>query len=307
MNLNLPQILPPDFKPFWKRDLSIEEYHQDRNFISSTSVRLFLESPLHFYWFFVLGRDIKVNKSMEFGNLAHICILEPKRFREKYIVMPDFDSFDAKGNPSESKNTTYYKNQVAQWKANQSPDAIIVTTEEFQKLEWMLESITRHKGAKFLLKDGIPEMSGYFRDPITGIGCRIRPDFLKYSLKAMVDLKTCLSPENGSFRSQISKRNYDAQLSMYNHGFQMIEGHQIDAAHFLAVQNEAPYDTCVWTPDDGMLDLGWKKYRFALEGIAECMKTNNWPGYQPDGLPQNIGPSEWDMRIGAENYERSTD
>lgn len=294
---NLPKILPSDFKPYWKQDVSIDDYHRDRTFISSTSIRLFLESPRHFYWFFVKGRDIKTSESMDFGNLAHVCILEPKKFREKYKVMPDFESFDAKGNPSESKNTSYYKNKVAEWKAAQPPDAILCTKDDYEKLEHMLESILSHKAARLLLKDGLPEVSGYYRDPVTGIGCRIRPDFLKYSMMAMSDLKTCQTPKYGPFRRQVEMLNYDAQIAQYSEGFFQIEGNRLVTSNFIAIQSTAPYDTCVWVADDALLEIGYKKYRFALNGIRHCMETGVWPGYQLDGLAQNMGPSQYAMEV----------
>ncbi len=74
-----PKVLPVDFKPHWRDDLSNEAYHAMSDFVSSTGVRSALGSMAKCKTYFSGGAK-EPTEAMIFGTLAHACVLENTKF-----------------------------------------------------------------------------------------------------------------------------------------------------------------------------------------------------------------------------------
>ena len=66
------------------KDTTNEDYHKDRNFESSSSLKLFLKDSREYYKKYILGekREDTYKSVYDFGSYIHSLILEP----EKLIV-----------------------------------------------------------------------------------------------------------------------------------------------------------------------------------------------------------------------------
>jgi PDDEXK-like domain of unknown function (DUF3799) len=266
----LPAFAPDDFENNWITDLSNEDYHADKSTVSSSALRTILKSPATFYstWMDVDYKE--PSDALHFGNLVHMAILEPKKFFQRYVKMPDF------GDQRTKKN----KEAKEEYMSGVSPHAILVTEKEHARLECIINSVLAHKDASALLKNGQSEISGFYKDPKTGLKCRIRPDFMNFEIMCMVDLKTTIDCSLDAFSKSIWNYRYDFQLGMYCEGIREITGRSINHAVLLAIEKNPPFEVALYHCDDSVLAKGVEDYHRALSILSECIKKNQWPAYQ---------------------------
>jgi exodeoxyribonuclease VIII len=188
---------------------------------------------------------------------------------EQFALMPDF------GDQRSSKN----REAKAVW-TDEHKDRIIVEEKQLDVIKGTIESVVGHKDAFNLLKEGKTEVSGYYRDPMTGITCRIRPDFLSFNLMALVDIKTTISCEKDSFSKSIWNYRYDFQLAMYGAGIKEITGKNVEYHAFVAVEKEPPFEVAVYLCDSEMISKGNADYRKALDALKRCLDEGSFPKYQ---------------------------
>lgn len=271
-----PEIVGEDFKPYWKfaNDETITEtmYHSDKSAISRGDIVNFLRSPAHFYHNRFIKEENEVTEAMKFGTAAHTLLLEPGKFRQKFAEMPDFGDFRS------SKNR---ENRDA-WLSDQPPGAIICTKEEVDCLLGISKSLLEHKIGKEIFKDGICEAIGYYRDPVTGFKCRIKPDFVSSSLKAVVDFKTTRDARKFVFSKSIWESRYDIQLAMYAEGVKHITNWVPKERVWIVAEKTPPYAVAAYYASEQMKSFSDNDYRRGLDGIFSSLISNQYGFYQEE-------------------------
>lgn len=263
----IPQIVGEEFLPLWDHTLSNEEYHADKTAVSSTWLKEILKSPKAFLAHGQVQK--KETAAFRIGRAVHMAILEPEVFQKNYVISPEF------------KGTGSVKLK-ADWRMSLPDSALILKEEEYEDLLGMINSVSKHGDACNILKNGKAEISGYFRDPITGIKCRIRPDFWHREMGAIMDVKTTISVKIEDFSKAIWNYRYDFQTAMYSHGIKQLEGMGVGYPLFLAIEKKPPYEVAVYCADDALLQNGYFDYQDAMGKLKTCISDNFWPGYQYD-------------------------
>jgi len=261
-----PAILD-DFKPHWRFDLTNEEYHADKTAVSSTGLKKILKSPLSFYSSHVLGIREEETDAFRFGSAFHMALLEPKEFAKSFIVAPEFKGL---GSVAAKK----------EWRENQKKDAVILKEKEYADLIEMINSVERHPFACSILKNGRSEVSGYFTDPVTGIKCRIRPDFMHLGEGVLLDVKTTTDVESKKFSRTLWEYRYDFQMAFYSLGMELITGKPVRYPLYLAIEKKHPFECAVYSVDDIVLQKGKSDYDIAMKKLKECIESRSWLGYQ---------------------------
>lgn len=306
-----PKVLVDDgsFKNCWKENVSIDEYHKDRSFVSSSMLKkILLKSPKTFHFEHFQGKEKEASDAMKMGKLAHLAILEGDEFERRYVVMPKFEAPTLKGEMSEQSKEA--KMMRREWIESQSPDSIIVTAEQKYNLVGMVKSIVSHETAKEFLREGLPEISGYYVDPETKIRLRIRPDFMSFERNIISDLKKTKNCHERSFQYDICSDGgafepywYDFQLAMYCEGYFHITGQKIQAASWLAIEDVEPWEIAVHPMTGSVQALGLVKYRTALRKLRACIDKGEWPGVQENGQVSYIIPPEHILNKYEVNFE----
>lgn len=281
---------PEGLKNHWKEEQTNLVYHADKNFVNSSSLKKMVKSPFAFHNAFY-GTSEQPTESMKFGTLAHLALLQGSKFREKYIVMPEFESRTADGRLSESKATKYYKEQMAEWKSTMPTDAILVTAEERDRLFSMVDSLLSHNMAMNLLKDGKPEIAGYWKDPETGVACRMQADFISFNLNALIDVKTTQDCEWELFRKSVEGFHYSFQMAMYAEGIKQITGKKPDHIAWIAIESKAPFEVRVYEMSPQYEAIGNHDFRFALRKLKECIDRGSFEQGQKE--IEMAEPSVW--------------
>ena len=288
-------IVDRTFQPRWEYDLTNEQYHARRETVSSTGLRKILDSPAAFYEALVqaVEEDSDPDSTISFGSkylrigtLVHECILEPKKFLEKFVLMPKFIGKTKDGRDSDRSAEALKKKE--EWLNSLPPGVTVCDEETFHQVIGMVKAILDHEDARSIfereadgtLSKGVAEVSGFYSDPETGILLRIRPDFIRFDLGVAAEVKTAVSAARRQFAAKIYDLGYHIQLAMQCEGIKIITGEDVDLPCFVVVEKKPPYEVHVYTPDDDMMAHGKKELRRALRTLSECLMKNKWPRRQ---------------------------
>ncbi|MCL4683076.1 MAG: PD-(D/E)XK nuclease-like domain-containing protein [Rhodocyclaceae bacterium] len=252
--------------PYSKLGISHEDYHADRSCVSVSSLKEMLRSPAHYRAYLDIGR--KETPSLMFGTAAHVRLLEPQDFAQRYVVAPPGD-----------RRTKAYKDFEA---ANAGK--AILTADEAAAIERIAANVDAHQGAAALLRRGLKEVTLIWQDAETGIWIKARPDCLAISLDTGVclDLKTTEDASPNAFVRACASYSYDLQAAVYLDGLREVFGRDFDFC-FLPAEKSEPHGVALYGAPEDMLESGRRKFRRALRQLAECRQTNTWPSYQPEG------------------------
>lgn len=266
-------ISSSDFKARWSTD---DYYKFDRTAVNQSALKYMLKSPYAFYDVFY-KRQKPPTAKMKLGQMAHMAILQGSLFKENYVVMPEFESKTADGKPTDSKNTKFYKEQVKAFLESIPDHKMVVTHQEKEDIFGMVDSILSNKMAMALLKDGIPEATGYFRHEATGIKCRFQADFVSFNLNTLVELKTTSDCEWNMFRRSVEGFNYPFQLACYAEGIKQITGIAPKKRVWIAVENVAPYEVRVYDCGPIYEEIGDYEFNKALHDLRYCIDSGTFP------------------------------
>lgn len=268
-------------------DESFDSYLGDKTCVSSSGLKKILESPLHFLWQQTepeSSEDELEPAHFRIGRAAHMMVMEPAKFRDMHIVVPEFTGYTKDGR--ESPNSKEAKDKKKAWLDKLPPGALFLTQKELEDLTGMVESLMSHPQASAFFKNGKPEVTGRFTHRPTGIRCRIRPDYISYTPDGglyIFDIKTTRMDNKALFASDAAKRRYHLQLAFYRYGMAQIIGKQPEAVALVAMEKTAPYSTWVYWLTDDDLDVGMAWNEEALRNLKRSLTTGKWPGPQSSG------------------------
>lgn len=255
----------------WKR-VPEKVYHADRTSLSSSGARTLLhETPAQF-----LSDQIDPPESKDvydFGSAAH-----------KYVLHEGAEIAEV-----EAENWRGKDAQIAR-RAARKEGKVPLLTEDVMKAKAMAAAVTKNQWAKMLLAEGTPEVSGYWRDPETGVRLRCRPDWITWVRGQLfcVDYKTSTTADPRKFMKSAADFGYHQQQPWYEEGLLRTD---VGEARFVFIvqSKKPPYLTSVIELDSEAVDLGRRLNRRAVDIYAQCKATDSWPGYEDTvhtiGLP----------------------
>lgn len=226
-----------------------------------------------------LDDDDEESEALVFGGMLHCAVLEPERFYREYVVAPDFG------------NCTYKENKAARnaWRA-ENAGRKEVTAKQYRMIQGMGDAVRRHPIAGKLFTGGEAEVTLSWVDEATGLRCKGRADYYKPAHRAAVDLKSTLDASEKGLKKSSASFGYHRQDAMYRQGF-AAAGKPIDFFVFVAVEKTPPYLIAMFEHDAEAIGRGHASIRADMETMAECLKTNVWPGYSQS--IQTIGLPKW--------------
>ena len=268
-------------------DLSNEDYHAGPG-VSKSHLDTVSRSPYLYY-----RKHLDPNRPpnptsvrLLQGTLAHCAILEPDEFRKRYLVGPDAN-----------RNTKEWK--AAEAAATELGKTLIKPDEHSTAMR-QAEAVRQIKDVADLFAIGKPEVSAYWRDEETQLLCKCRPDWVHDCNDTgviLVDVKTTQDASPQVFRNSVAKWRYHVQNAWYADGYAKASGLNVLAFVFVAVEMDWPYAASAMILDDEAIGEGRAEYNRNLKAIADCAKSNNWPGYS-EGI-EMISLPKWAFNYGA--------
>lgn len=272
--------------------LTNEEYHSDKTRISKSGLDLVNKAPAHYYYKYL---DPNYKKPTEepgwavTGNVVGAAILEPDEFKGRYAVLDDSEICKEIGG---TRPTT--TNKYKEWLALEMPKfagKTLISGPEFQGAINMRDAVHKNKACAFLLKEGQAERSFYYVDPVTGVACRIRPDWLATGAGWITDVKTTESAHPDAFARSIFKYRYHVQDPFYTDGLKA-NGLDFKGFCFIVVEKAPPHISEVYFIPAEAKALGRKAIAKNLATYEKCQRTGIWPGYT-EGLLTEINLPAW--------------
>lgn len=266
----LPEVVGEDYKGEIIPHLDEKTYHTDLSAVARGDVVAALASPAH-----VVARrqrpyeEQSTNDALRIGRLVHAMLLEPAKFKDSFVVMPDFGAMQSS------------KNRATRdaWIAELPSGAQILKPDELPMLFGMARGLSKNQMAMDIFEGAIFEASVFYRDPVTGLKCRTRPDIINRGLGVLADLKTTRSADFAEFQRATWANRYDIQLSMYAESVHRVTGEMPTSYPIIAIEKEPPYSCVVFNLDYGMKIRGAADYRRGLDSIYKCITSNKWDGY----------------------------
>lgn len=252
-------------------DVSAELYHARLpGLVSRTALTLFQRAPaVYKAWLDGASPEDDEKPDLLFGAALHCALLEPKVFARSYAVEPDFGDCRYKEN----------KATRGAWRRENAGKALL-SAEDDATISGMIRSIMAHPFAPKLLDGGDAEITALWRDEATGLRCKARADYYSPTLKLIVDVKTTRDGRERPFARSCANYGYHLQRAFYGDGF-VAAGAPVEMFVFLAVEKKPPYLVKLHQLDLAALAKGRDEVRETMAQLAECIRADHFPGYDP--------------------------
>lgn len=231
----------------------------------------------------------EITDALRFGDAFHAAGLQPKRFEQEYVILPQ-DCKPGSGEGMKSRKEAFVADAEAK-------SQTIIQPDDQENIKKMIAVIRAEKEAVDLLSDGEAEMSGYFVDPDYDVLVKIRLDYINKKQGIITDLKSCADARLALFRTMAFDKGYDLQAFMGLYGVTQITGQAHSDFRFICVEKQKKKESRNYTglkiyiADQEMLDTGYKKYQRAMELYKKCKEKDQWPGYTP--VIEPLGSPDW--------------
>lgn len=242
-----------------------ETEYRNHPAVSRSELWRIRESPQKFAWY--KQHPPEPTPALLFGQVFHKLVLEPNLFEQEFVVAPECD-----------RRTKAGKMAWADFQM-EAQNKTIVPNEMFQQALEMRDSVLSTPFAVKLLK-GRAEVPFFWRDSLTGEGCKCRVDCLNehFSQPVVVDLKSTTDASTEAFTKSAINYGYDLQAAMYSEG---VEANimQKPLFVFIAVEKDPPYAVNILQADDLLIRRGHGLYRRLMDTYHDCKMSGNWYGY----------------------------
>lgn len=265
--------------------ISIEDYHADKKWLSSTGVRhcksmsefrLYLDG----YW------DSDEKAHFDYGNAIELYIIDRKGFEEKVAVAPTHEWVEeAKAqNPKlvQPKMSAFYKSLSATFNEENQGKYIIPEEGEqsFQSIQVQCARIFADNFMSVILEGIDYQSSCYWVDKETGLQMKCRPDIVNQKFNAVINVKTTLDGSPEKFSKSLTDHEYPLQACIEIEG--VLESgllKQVDHYFWLVLEKDAPFNVTLYEFDQADLLVFRDEYHYNLRRIKKAMETNYYPGY----------------------------
>jgi hypothetical protein len=272
----------------------IDTYHRDTDLfdgfsISSSGLRAVLRRPSEYWWSSPYNEDAEEQdekQALNFGKAAHMLLLGEEGFAAQYVLPPKTCT-DAKGKVVAWKNSF---DSAKAWHAEQKEAGKTVITEtEIGHIRHMRDALSKKEAVRIGILNGKIERSIFHR--AGDIWLKARPDVIPMDGGDFVDLKTAASVDDESIAKAIYSHGYHVQAGLMRLIVREVLGADAFTSFtFVFVEKTAPYDVRVMQLKDSDIDLGERQAMQGLKVLRECLKRQEWPGF--DGFDQHISFTE---------------
>ena len=262
-----------------------DEYHANKEYIGSTSLKLYKQSPLHFKEQTELDTP-----AIRFGSMYHEFILEPDVFKENYYILDDSEIceqllingfVDEKGKHKDVKSPRSTK-PYKEWLFAQETIAAgreLVTLDEFKQIETMKTVLFSHFYVRYLLTNGENELSHYTE--LEGVKVKVKPDSLHKKKRLIADLKTCVNASKDKFEKHSSDFNFHISGSIYCDACAKIYNLPGNWTFIMIAQEKTPpYAFNMFRLSAQAMAIGQYEYELLLAQHKYCQESGIYKGYE---------------------------
>lgn len=277
-----------------KPKMSNDDYHAHK--AVSRSMLCELEKSPKKYWYKYLSgeHEEESTDALKIGSAFHTLVLEPEKFAEVAVIVPDDKRRPTKAQINAKKPSDSTVLLIEWWEKFDAEygDKAQLKEKEVEQIKAMARSLRETPEAqKLLAKKGMIEPSIFWTDEDTGVNVKTKPDFIWQDKSVAVDLKSVANADKDSFEKSVGDYGYDLQAYMAMEAIRRLNGKAPDIFVFACVEKKPPYETAFYVASEDVLKAGEVKYRYLLNKLKHCRVNDTWPS-KVRGLKQ-IGVKPW--------------
>lgn len=257
-------------------DMPAREYHA-LEAMSASSVGRLLRSPAHYQQW--LNEQRKQTDAMLLGELVHMGVLEPQRFKDKVYVWEK---------PLERSTAADKKAREEEHAAAAMAGNVVVEKAMFNTAIRVIHAVMAHPRAAALINGARTEVTMLWEDPKFTIPCKARLDVLQTSgalAGVIADLKTTSDASPDAFARSAASYLYHAQAAMYWLAHEVCLNKSPQAFCWIAAETEPPFGVAVYVIEQPALLCGMAHVNEAMRRFADARKTGTWSQYPEDIAP----------------------
>lgn len=229
-------------------------------------------TPLHFQH----RTPKEATPEMQFGSVCHAAILTPEKFVESYHLQPLEYPAEIKGKPV-LKPWHGGSDWCKAWLATHC-DRPVMTREQLEKIPKIKARLEALEPFGSALKHGKTEVAFFKKDAETGLLLKCRVDLISDDSEGMTWIFDIKKVQSGfatptEFGKSCVNYGYDVQCAAY------LEITGASKFVFVPFDDSEPLDATQFIPDSEMIEVGRLKWRKLLRAYADCVTSNEWPGY----------------------------
>lgn len=260
-------------KPGFNTGISNEDYHAEREYISSSGLKLILNDPKEYYKRYILGEDTGSfnQEAMDFGTYIHGLILEPHLLEGEFAI---FEGLMKEGKEWEEFEKTIGERILIMGSQKIAADKLI---KKFNKATILLGDPGEEKEVKVssFFEGGDAEQS--LCGEINGVKIKVRFDYRKESenYASVNDIKTSsynIGTKKGA-EKVCNMYSYDLSAALYVDLAEQVTGKKHDF-YFTFISKKHLPTIKIYKASEKMLESGRKKYLKAIEKIKIARATN---------------------------------
>lgn len=234
-------------------DIPNEDYHGDREYVSSSGLKLILHDPERFYKQYVTGEiKSKSTAAFDYGSYIHTLVLEPHLEEEEYAFH----------NGAQRRGKEYDK-LVAE-----NPGKIILLESQKAGAKILQDAVNTHPQAGDLFSNGIAEQTLCVK--LEGVPVKVRCDYMQGT--KIVDLKTTGSGVSYSeIVNTCIKYDYDLSAALYVDSWALHTGEHHD--FYFVFVSKVSTQVAVLKASEQFIENGRRKYKDALEKLKKARET----------------------------------
>lgn len=257
------------------------------DYVSYAKLKALQKGERYFYSDYVLKEIHREENSRALtGKNIHAALFEPQRFKENYILLPDFGD---QRSPKNRESKANYLNDL-------KPDAILVSESDMEAIKRSITNISAHGEAFALLRGGLPEKHVYAYSEEFDCVCYARPDFLRPDY-TVVDFKTTqMGIDHDAIRKQV-EQTYYLQMGFYLYVMELLAGREINDGAWVFSEQKPPFDVAGYYLQPEHREAGRNSVRKLLGQWQEMrIRDPEWKsprGLQADGRLKPLEVSYW--------------
>ena len=273
-------------KPGIYPEITIEQYHADKSWMSATGVK-HAEKSMSEYRLYLDGYWDDISKPhFDFGNACELYLVDKVGFEDKVAVMPSHrwveEALAEKPDLKVPKSSKTYKDLEKEFLGDNAGRYVVPENGDLS-MEVIEILVARCKADPFisqLLPNITYQHSCYWVDKETGLQMKTRPDIAQVTKNVLINIKTTLDGSPDKFSRDLATLNYPLQACVEICGAEasgLIP--KVDKYFWLVLEKNPPFNVTLYEFEEGDIRIVMDEYRSILSRVKRAAETNTWPGY----------------------------
>lgn len=255
----------------------------------------------------LLGYESDETKATQWGTLIDALLFDGQS-DERFVVAPE--TYPAPAHHKKVKNGEIEEGDPLPWNANATwcadwlakhEDREIVKHEQWQQAQNAIKFLFGKPHVANFINDSRKQVmvTCEYHDDETGIIVPLKtlldlvPESSSAFAKSLGDFKTANSAHPRAWQKAVFEHHYHTQAALYLDAYVAATGEdRIEFRHIIQ-ESYPPWETDCAILSQDFIEAGRLFYVTALKFYCQCLKENNWPGY--DSIPGQMTIQGWKL------------